>query len=78
MGHLAVANSRVGKTKMDEVKRVTIRIPADLYNALWRHRERTHQSLNDLLIEAIANLVGTPVPQVRKGIPGPKPKRKKT
>ena len=72
-----MAKTGAGEEKMDELRRVTIRIPANLYDALWRYREQSGQSLNDLLIEAIANLVGTPVPQVKKGVPGPKPNRKK-
>jgi hypothetical protein len=58
-------------------RRVTIRVPQDLHAALLRKREETGQSLNDLLIEAAAGLVGMPVPQIQKGIPGPKPGRGK-
>jgi predicted HicB family RNase H-like nuclease len=65
---------RTGAESATETKRVTIRVPSVLHDALWRRREETGQSLNDLLIEAAAKLVGMPVPEVPKGIPGPKPK----
>jgi hypothetical protein len=58
---------------MEELKRVTIRMPHDLHVALLRRREETGRSLNDLLIEAAAHLVGVPVPPMPKGIPGRRP-----
>ncbi len=72
-----MAKTSGGVKPTDNLRRVTIRIPTDLYDALWRKREQTGKSLNDLLIAAIANLVGTAAPQVKKGVPGPKPKRTK-
>jgi hypothetical protein len=59
------------------IRRVTVRMPADIHAALLRRREETGQSLNDLLIEASARFVGLPVPAIPKGVPGPKPERKK-
>jgi Ribbon-helix-helix protein, copG family len=59
-----------------QIKRITIRIPADMHDALSKHRDMTRKSLNDILIEAIAQLLGRPAPQLAKGIPGPKPKQK--
>jgi len=56
------------------ITRVTIRMPVDLHAALLQRREASGQSLNDLLIEAAAKLVGVPVPEIPKRIPGPKPK----
>jgi hypothetical protein len=50
-------------------------MPHDLHAALLRQREETGQSLNDLLVEATAKLVGMPVPNIQKGIPGRKPRR---
>lgn len=58
-----------------EVVRVTIRVPAALHRALWDKRQQTGQSLNDILIEAAATLLGIPVPTLQKGIPGPKPRK---
>lgn len=58
------------------IRRVTIRMPHDIHAALLRRREETGQSLNDLLVEAAATLVGMPVPKIQKGIPGRKPGRK--
>lgn len=55
------------------ITRVTIRMPADLHAALLQQREQSGQSLNDLLIEAAAKLLGIPVPAIPKGIPGRKP-----
>lgn len=70
-----MAKRKAAEAPEAEFKRVTIRIPPALHDALWKRREETGQSLNDLLIEAAAKLVGMPVPQIEKGIPGPKPKR---
>ena len=52
---------------------VADRMPHDLHGALLRRQEETGQSLNDLLIEAAARLVGVPVPPMPKGIPGRRP-----
>jgi hypothetical protein len=60
------------------MRRVTIRMPHGLHDALLRRRDETRQSLNDMLIEAAAMFLGLPVPQVRKGIPGRKPRRGET
>jgi hypothetical protein len=68
-----VAKRKVAQESMEELKRVTIRMPHDLHGALLRRREETGQSLNDLLIEAAARLVGVPVPPMPKGIPGRRP-----
>jgi hypothetical protein len=57
------------------VRRVTIRMPRNLHAALLRRREESGHSLNDLLVEATAKLVGMPVPEIQKGIPGRKPGR---
>jgi hypothetical protein len=57
------------------ITRVTIRMPADLHEALLRRREESGQSLNDLLIGAAAKLLGMPVPEIPKGIPGRKPRK---
>jgi hypothetical protein len=57
------------------LKRVTIRMPADLHSALLQRREETGHSLNDLLIEAAAKLLGLPVPELPKAIPGRKPQK---
>jgi hypothetical protein len=57
------------------ISRVTIRMPADLHSALLLRREETGHSLNDLLIEAAARLLGLPVPEIPKGLPGPKPRK---
>lgn len=56
-----------------EVTRVTIRMPAELHAALLKRREGTGHSLNDLLVEAAARLLGVPVPEMPKGIPGRRP-----
>jgi hypothetical protein len=67
----------VAKRKRQEaeggITRVTIRMPTALHATLLARREETGQSLNDLLIEAAAHLLGVPVPAMTKGIPGPKP-----
>jgi hypothetical protein len=55
------------------VKRVTVRMPHDLHAALLRRRKEAGHSLNDLLVEATAKLLGLPVPEIPKGIPGRKP-----
>jgi hypothetical protein len=57
------------------ITRVTIRMPADLHSALLQRREESGHSLNDLLIEAAAKLLGLPVPEIQKGVPGPKPQK---
>lgn len=54
---------------------MTIRMPADLHSALLQRREESGHSLNDLLIEAAAKLLGLPVPEIPKGLPGPKPRK---
>ena len=72
-----MARKKSAQESEEGVKRVTIRIPLALHDALWDRREQTGQSLNDLLIEAAAKLVGMPVPQIEKGIPGPKPRGSK-
>jgi hypothetical protein len=50
-------------------------MPADLHLALLHRREQTGHSLNHLLIEAAAKLLGIPVPEIPKGIPGRKPRK---
>jgi hypothetical protein len=57
------------------VRRVTIRMPPDLHAALLRRREESGESLNDMLVEATARLLGLPIPAIQKGIPGRKPGR---
>ena len=57
------------------ITRVTIRMPAHLHSALRQRRVETGHSLNDLLIEAAAKLLGIPVPEIPKGIPGRKPRK---
>ena len=49
-----------------------MRIPGDMHAALLRKREETGKSLNDLLIEGVALLLGMSV-KIQKGIPGRKP-----
>jgi hypothetical protein len=75
-------SSRVKKHKTFGIKetrkvRLTIRIPADLHQGLQGFRERSEKSINDIVIEAIAQFIGMPTPSIRKGVPGPKPGRKK-
>ena len=67
-----MAKRKVAQESMEELKRVTIRMTNDLHGRS-RRREETGQSLNDLLIEAAARLVGVPVPPLPKGIPGRRP-----
>jgi hypothetical protein len=67
--------ARKKETPQIGMRRVTIRMPHELHAALLRRREETGQSLNDLVVEATAKLVGKPVPQIQKGIPGRKPGR---
>jgi hypothetical protein len=74
---VARARKKEEPLQQGDLRRVTIRMPADLHAALLRRREETGQPLNDLLVEAAARLVGMPVPQIQKGIPGPKPGQKK-
>jgi hypothetical protein len=50
-------------------------MPPDLHAALLRRREESGESVNDLLVEATARLLGLPVPEIQKGIPGRKPRR---
>jgi hypothetical protein len=57
------------------LRRVTIRMPHDLHAALLQRREESGESLNDLLVRATAKLLGIPVPEIQKGIPGRKPGR---
>ncbi|HKB38588.1 MAG TPA: hypothetical protein VKD72_19245 [Gemmataceae bacterium] len=57
------------------IRRVTIRMPSDLHKALLRRRDETDESLNDMLVAATARLLGLPVPEIQKGIPGRKPGR---
>jgi hypothetical protein len=68
---------RKGQEPERGITRVTIRMPSDLHSALLQRREETGHSLNDLLIEASAKLLGLPVLTLPKGVPGPKPGRKK-
>jgi hypothetical protein len=70
-----VARKTVANDSAADLKRVTIRMPYDLHAALIRRREETGRSLNDLMVEATARLVGVSVPQLAKGVPGPRPKR---
>jgi hypothetical protein len=72
-----VTDSTGDQEPADETRRVTIRLPAALHEALLTHRNRVGKSLNDILIDAIAKLVGVRAPQLKKGIPGPKPKKRK-
>lgn len=64
-----------GVSTVSGIRRVSIRMPTPIHEALLQRREETGQSLNDLVIEAAAKLLGVPVPAVPKGIPGPKPKK---
>jgi hypothetical protein len=57
------------------IRRVTIRLPSDLHEELLHRRDETGESLNDMLVEATARLLGLPVPEIQKGIPGRKPRR---
>jgi hypothetical protein len=50
-------------------------MPTDIHEALLSRREEAGQSLNDLLIEAAAKLLGVAVPEIPKGIPGRKPRK---
>ena len=72
-----MANKGEGKIPTGGMTRVTIRMPSSLHEALLQRREQTAQSLNDLLIEAAAQLLGLPVPHFPKRIPGRKPTRGK-
>jgi hypothetical protein len=73
---IAVAKQKGEQAPQSALKRVTIRVPQDIHDALMRRREETGQSLNDLLVEAAAKFVGMPVPKIPKGIPGRKPGNK--
>lgn len=57
----------------NRIRRVTIRMPGHLHEALLNRRDETGESVNDMLVVATACLLGLPVPTIRKGIPGRKP-----
>ena len=72
-----MADSTLNRAPVEEMRRVTIRLPMALHEALLTHREQSGKSLNDILIEAIAKLVGCAFLNSKRAFQGRNRRRKK-